>query len=158
MTTIKNEYQKWLTNIDWDMFITFNYGRRIPIELAEKTLSVWDAKYSTQLFGGRNPLHMKNRNKRNLFIAYPEYGFKEGVLHYHALIKFSSVIPRQMSLFFLEANSVWDQVTKKITGKSGNIHKGKKPLLETRFEKSSAARYTVKDFSEDWIISTQFMS
>ena len=158
MTTIKDEYREWLTQLEFDMFITFNYGCKIPIELAEKTLSVWDAKYSTRLIRGRNPLHRKNRNKRNLFIAYPEYGFKEGVLHYHALIKFSAAMQQKRSLFFLEGDSIWDQVTRKIAGKPGHIHKGKKPLTETPFERSSAAGYTIKDFNEDYLINLQFMS
>lgn len=70
---------------DWDVFLTLNFRKYIPLDEGSKKVDMWDGLVSKRMVGRRYNLD-KNFYRRMSFVGSGGYNGKNQ-LHYHLLVK-----------------------------------------------------------------------
>jgi len=157
--TNKKEYQKemvyWLNQQGFNFFVTLNLNLpNANIQTGFNKLKQFHGHLDRALLG--KYWHLKSKNERTLFIAFPEH--IKSNLHYHLLVE---VKEDKIMDFRIEAPKAWKKVATSGSIEIGNRVNG--PILDSEVDRIKTAWYSTKniwndDCRENFVISSQFIN
>lgn len=85
---LRSRIREELETEDWDVFLTLNFRRYIPLKEGVQLLDRWDSLISRQMVGRRYNLP-KNNHRRMTFVGCGGYNGRNQT-HFHLLVKLPS--------------------------------------------------------------------